>query len=116
VGCFDNSAENPNNPNPAVEVGFGRQNWHEMMICYFDVAIPRCEAMDEEGLPRESLKRKIFLADSLLERWDRNDDGQLSRAEVPKPLEDTYEQLDTDKSGSLMRQELEAAAEALPRR
>jgi hypothetical protein len=37
---FDNSANNPNNPDPTKEVHFGEQSWDEMMFGFFDVAIP----------------------------------------------------------------------------
>ena len=32
---YDNSADNPANPDPTVDVEFGEQS-HEMMIWYFD--------------------------------------------------------------------------------
>jgi hypothetical protein len=41
VAHFDNSADNPNNPDPEKRVRWGEQTWDEMMIGYFDVAIPR---------------------------------------------------------------------------
>jgi len=37
---FDNSPNNPANPNPKVEVHFGEQSWEEMMIGFLDLAIP----------------------------------------------------------------------------
>ena len=37
---FDNSANNPYNPDPAKEVRYGEQTWEEMMIGFFDVAVP----------------------------------------------------------------------------
>ena len=37
---FDNSANNPANPDPKKEIHFGEQSWDEMMIGFFDVAIP----------------------------------------------------------------------------
>ncbi len=37
---FDNSANNPANPDPAKEITFGEQSWDEMMIGFFDVAVP----------------------------------------------------------------------------
>ncbi len=37
---FDNSANNPLNPDPTKTVRFGPQSWDEMMIGYFEVAIP----------------------------------------------------------------------------
>ncbi len=41
VACtahFDNSANNPANPDPAKAVKYGEQSWEEMMIGFFDVA------------------------------------------------------------------------------
>jgi len=37
---YDNSANNPANPDPTKEVKFGEQSWDEMMFGFFDVAIP----------------------------------------------------------------------------
>ena len=37
---FDNSPNNPFNPDPTKEVHFGEQTWEEMMIGFFDVAVP----------------------------------------------------------------------------
>ncbi len=39
VGTFDNSANNPRNPDPTAEVRFGEQSWEEMMIGFFDVLV-----------------------------------------------------------------------------
>jgi hypothetical protein len=41
VACtahFDNSANNPANPDPSKAVKYGEQSWEEMMIGFFDVA------------------------------------------------------------------------------
>lgn len=47
VAHFDNSANNPANPNPAIEVRWGDQSWEEMMIGWFDVAIdPKTDVVD----------------------------------------------------------------------
>jgi hypothetical protein len=40
VAHFDNSRNNPANPDPTKEVRWGDQSWDEMMIGWFDVAIP----------------------------------------------------------------------------
>jgi len=47
---FDNSEENPANPDPTKPVRWGDQTWEEMMIGWFDVAIPR-EVDIREALP-----------------------------------------------------------------
>lgn len=39
VGYFDNSPNNPLNPDPAAEVRYGEQSWEEMMIGFFDVVV-----------------------------------------------------------------------------
>ena len=39
VGYFDNSPNNPRNPDPTAEVRFGEQSWEEMMIGFFDVVV-----------------------------------------------------------------------------
>jgi hypothetical protein len=36
---FDNSPNNPANPDPKKEVRYGEQSWDEMMIGFFDVAV-----------------------------------------------------------------------------
>lgn len=40
VGFFDNSAANPHNPDPAATVRWGEQTREEMMVGFFDVAVP----------------------------------------------------------------------------
>jgi hypothetical protein len=39
TGFFDNSKNNPRNPDPTAEVTWGEQSWQEMMIGFFDVAV-----------------------------------------------------------------------------
>jgi hypothetical protein len=39
IAWFDNSANNPRNPDPSAEVRYGQQSWEEMMIGFFDVAV-----------------------------------------------------------------------------
>jgi len=36
---YDNSANNPLNPDPGAEVHYGQQSWEEMMVGFFDVAV-----------------------------------------------------------------------------
>ena len=46
TGIYDNSANNPRNPDPKAEVTWGDQSWEEMMVGFFDVAVP--PEMDKE--------------------------------------------------------------------
>ncbi len=40
TGYYDNSANNPLNPDPTEEVTWGEQSQEEMMVGFFDVAVP----------------------------------------------------------------------------
>ncbi|MGG2309871.1 hypothetical protein, partial [Salmonella enterica] len=39
TGWFDNSANNPANPDPTATVKWGEQSWEEMMIGFYDVVV-----------------------------------------------------------------------------
>ena len=43
IARYDNSPDNPHNPNPTVAVRWGDQTYDEMMIGFFDVAVPADE-------------------------------------------------------------------------
>jgi hypothetical protein len=47
VAHYDNSAANLNNPDPTPTVRWGDQTWEEMLIGYFDIAVPREEENEE---------------------------------------------------------------------
>ncbi|HEX8881831.1 MAG TPA: hypothetical protein VF749_17435, partial [Candidatus Acidoferrum sp.] len=40
VASYDNSRKNPHNPDPGTAVGWGEQTYEEMMVGFFDVAVP----------------------------------------------------------------------------
>ena len=40
VAWYDNSRNNPHNPDPDSLVTWGDQTYHEMMVGFFDVAVP----------------------------------------------------------------------------
>jgi len=40
VGWFDNSKNNPHNPDPTSAVTWGDQTYEEMMVGFFDIAVP----------------------------------------------------------------------------
>ena len=49
---FDNSADNPANPDPSKPVRWGDQTWEEMMIGWFDIAVPKDTDIREVLLPQ----------------------------------------------------------------
>jgi len=46
IAWYDNSKNNPHNPDPESAVAWGEQTYNEMMVGFFDVAVPA--AMDKE--------------------------------------------------------------------
>jgi hypothetical protein len=54
---FDNSANNPNNPDATMEVGWGDQSWDEMMIGFFDVVFDANMPLDKL-FPEEKIEHK----------------------------------------------------------
>ena len=100
VAHFDNSADNLNNPDPDRTVRWGEQTWDEMMIGYYDYAIPIEKA---NALDRPSQDRR---AQELFDRFDKNSDGKLLFEEVGKRERLIFKRLDADKDGELTIEEL----------
>ena len=89
VAHFDNSENNPHNPNPKATVRWGDQTWDEMMIGYMDIALPlvkgkSVEITDPEkaislppgGYPIPERYKKA------LARYDLDGNGKLSEKEI----------------------------------
>jgi peroxiredoxin len=55
---FDNSEENPANPDPTIDVRWGDQTWEEMMIGWFDIAVPKDTNIAEVLLPQDRGRRR----------------------------------------------------------
>jgi hypothetical protein len=51
---FDNSPNNRYNPDPTKEVHFGEQTWEEMMIGFFDVAVPMNTTAQDLMFPKHA--------------------------------------------------------------
>ncbi len=122
---FDNSSNNPFNPNPNEFVLWGDQTWEEMAVAFLEVATPlegnqdsdrtaksRAESrtnVSNATLSNES-PRSIAFAEKLLAKFDRNRDGQLSKDESPRIIRDySFHQLDSNQDGLVTREEMIAA-------
>jgi hypothetical protein len=55
IATFDNSRNNPHNPDPDSAVTWGDQTWAEMMVGFFDVAVP--PSMDKMQFFMRSTRR-----------------------------------------------------------
>jgi hypothetical protein len=119
VAHWDNSENNLAYPNPAATVNWGDQTFEEMMIGFFDVAIP----IDREKLLTAGIVPKLEpaatledRAEELLSEFDDNGDGKLARAELPKPYKGLFVLLDRNRDGFLDAAEVLVFVKANARR
>jgi hypothetical protein len=56
VASYDNSRNNPHNPDPDDAVEWGDQTYNEMMVGFFDVAVP--PSMDKKAFFRRAPENK----------------------------------------------------------
>jgi hypothetical protein len=129
TAVFDNSADNPVNPDPEQHVTWGDQTWEEMAIAFFEVAEPRRNSNLESEKPessktqaRQSTKSSreleadrhadVVSAD-FIKRFDTNGDGEVHRDELPRSIRKVgWSKIAADRDGNerLTREELRAAA------
>ncbi len=103
VAHFDNSEKNLNNPDPEERVKWGTQTWEEMLIGYFDIAIPKDKATRVSSFERR--------AEELIVQFDKNFDDIVERREAPLKFQIVFAQLDLDSNGELTAQEVAEAME-----
>ena len=113
IAHYDNSANNLNNPDPTKRVHWGDQTWEEMMIGYFDIAVPVAISKARREVKTKQKKDPAKKLKRLFKFYDKNKDGKLSKAEFPKKLTKYFDQADRDNSGDLSFEEVEAIIKQL---
>jgi peroxiredoxin len=119
VAHYDNSDRNLSNPDPTQTVRWGDQTWEEMLIGYFDIAIPIDQARRDAAAAAadpEAPESPAARAKQIVKRFDTNNDGVLLRTEVPEILRRTFDRLDRDADGKLTEDEIEKSLGRLPDR
>ena len=92
TAVFDNSEDNPVNPNPDETVFWGDQTWEEMAMTVVTVAVPLANWRPSAGSKAvetwsaEELKAASDYAKRYIERLDANGDGVVTRGEMPKSV------------------------------
>jgi hypothetical protein len=110
---YDNSAENPANPDPSKTVRWGPQTVDEMMLGYIEYYIVGEDPMKPMDLPgRGGLRGRAGDAravsfESLRRQFDRNDDGRIEKSEVAPLLHRRFDQLDANRDGVLTQGDFE---------
>jgi peroxiredoxin/mono/diheme cytochrome c family protein len=100
VAHWDNSEENLANPDPSQTVYWGDQTFEEMMLGFFDVAVP----IDREKLLADGTVPKLQpnstmedRARELIANFDRDGDNLLKKEELPGRFQMAFGMLDGNK-------------------
>ena len=80
VAHWDNSKNNPLNPDPEKPVYFGLQTWEEMMVGWVAYVWERAETAEELA------KNPPTPADQFFDRFDRNGDDVVTADEIPERM------------------------------
>ena len=97
---YDNSANNPANPDPTQTVKWGDQTDDEMMLGYFEYYVPSATP----GTTAPSLIEMALRDGGLVfNRLDKNRDGVLTLDEAPTPQQ--FKDADADGDGVVTREE-----------
>ncbi len=120
---FDNSRNNPMNPDPAQYVTWGDQTWQEMAVAFFEVARPianqqiggqQASEVNKQGVDvaEEGIQSKANkLTDEFFNRFDKNGDGVISQNEPPRSVgRFGFWQFDTNGDNQLSRDEVRSYA------
>ncbi|MCA9065771.1 MAG: redoxin domain-containing protein [Planctomycetaceae bacterium] len=118
---FDNSDQNPFNPDPTEVVTWGDQTWEEMAVVFLEVAQPRERSGTKpDSLPKtndipltdEQQRDVAAFVDDFLAEFDTNGDGVVRRSELPISVREfSFGVFDLDGNGIATRDEVRAARE-----
>lgn len=108
TGWFDNSADNPYNPDPTRLVGWGKQTTDEMLIGYVEYYYT-----EKSNNPLQQPRQRAT-AEQMFQRMDRNGDGLIQRDELRRAA--LFDAIDADKDGRLTLEEVKQAWPQLERR
>lgn len=123
TAVFDNSPQNPANPDPSRTVHWGQQTFEEMMIGYVETFAP----VGSDPTPLSGGGR--LTGESIFAVLDEDGSGGLSKTEAQKAaqraprlkdraelLERLFDRMDTDSNGELSTEEFERLREQFGRR
>ena len=119
---YDNSADNPTNPDPAEYVTWGDQTWQEMAVVFLGVAKPLGETQrhssdslkDRELADQRNQTRHANaneFAKNYMERFDKNRDGSVTPHELPDSVRMfAFGMLDRNGNGAVSMDEVQTHA------
>lgn len=119
---FDNSKNNPVNPDPSQTVTWGDQTWEEMAVAFFEISAPVSGERETEQTSNQKSQEINKTADAsrfveeFFKRFDSNQNGVVEKLETPLSFRSYgFNRFDQDGDGKLTRDEIAAAALKRPR-
>ncbi|TWU49832.1 hypothetical protein Poly59_44570 [Rubripirellula reticaptiva] len=125
VATFDNSDDNPTNPDPSEYVTWGDQTWQEMAVTFVAVAVPHEREVaktvavdvsadaDNVKSPQETQRRekaKRFAAEYFA-RFDKNQDDSIDEDELPHSVRIfAFRSFDENRDQRITKDEIESQA------
>ncbi len=103
---YDNSAGNLANPDPTKQVTWGEQSWDEMLLGYFDIAVPKTSAAESSLKQIEGIVKPQEIAGRLIKQLDQNGNGQIEKSEVRAAHLAVFQRIDGDQDGVVTAEEL----------
>ncbi len=132
IAWYDNSEDNPSNPDPTATVRWGQQTTDEMHLGYVEYIVPGAKLDHTPSIRlsdqvaariREEVPQRIF------GRLDGDGDGRITREELDRvrqrtawlqdsrvPLQRVFDRLDTDRNDELDAEEFSKLHTVLPKR
>ena len=107
VAHYDNSGRNLANPDPSNVVRWGDQTWEEMMLGYFDIAMPILDGATLPNLFGRDGADSRAVAVALVETLDKDGDGRLAKEEVQRKHQVLFRFIDKDGDRFVSVDELE---------
>ncbi len=110
VAHWDNTSNNPYNPDPKATVRFGLQTWDEMMVGWVAYVWERPETAAEVAKLRQDDP------DLLFDRFDRNGDDVITPDEVPAQMRPLMKMANLPNPERVTRAEFKAMFEEMKKR
>jgi hypothetical protein len=122
TAAFDNSTENPFNPDPGQWVTWGDQTWEEMAVAFFEVSEPLMRHKQpqfarkrDQSDPDRERKIEAYI-ERAFKKMDRDGDGRIEKTETPIVVRQfSFREFDLDGDDIATREEIRQLAESIYR-
>lgn len=101
VAEFDNSENNPYNPDPTKTVRWGEQTWEEMMMGGLFLSWADGEVDVPDVAAQEVDEAVVRMAAGMVKQFDKDQNGSISKDEVPEKMQQFFGMIDTNADGGI---------------